>query len=165
MKALVLQRTMEQDYMVLMRRALAVVHCLSDAEDAVQTACCKAWQHQQDIHSEQACLPWLLKIVFHESISILRQRSRNELLMNQYQSRLKARAADPDPEFIQVLIMNDAMSTLSDMYAVTLRMRYYEGCSIAEISQRLGIPAGTVNSRMHRGRQQLEKELVERAIQ
>ena len=85
--------------------------------------------------------------------------------MNQYQSRLKARAADPDPEFIQVLIMNDAMSTLSDMYAVPLRMRYYEGCSIAEISQRLGIPAGTVNSRMHRGRQQLEKELVERAIQ
>ncbi len=64
MAALALQETMEQKYTFLLRSALAVVHHLYDAEDAVQNACYKAWLHQQDILSEQSYLPWLRKFCF-----------------------------------------------------------------------------------------------------
>ena len=45
MVALALQETMEQKYTFLLCIALAVVHHRYDAEDAVQNARYKAWQH------------------------------------------------------------------------------------------------------------------------
>lgn len=161
METLALQRTMEQKYKLLLHSALAVVHHPYDAEDAVQNAYCKAWLHQQDIFTEQSCLPWLRKIVFHECVSILRKRSRAAVLMSYDEMAAKSAARDDEPDFVQAVIVKGAISTLTDQYATPLRLRYYEGLSIAEIAQQMGVPPGTVNSRMHRGKRMLKKELDE----
>lgn len=162
METLALQRIMEQKYMLLLRCALAVVRHPYDAEDAVQNACYKAWLHQQDVFSEQACLPWLRKIVFHECVSILRRRSRAAVLMPFDEMTAKSVTGDDAPDFVQTVIIQCAISTLADQYATPLRLRYYEGRSIAEIAQLMGIPLGTVNSRMYRGKQMLAKALDEK---
>lgn len=162
METLALQRTMEQKYTLLLRCALAVVRHPYDAEDAVQNACYKAWMHQQDIFSEQACLPWLRKIVFHECVSILRRRSRAAVLMPFDEMSARSVAGDGALDFVQTVIIQGAISTLADQYATPLRLRYYEGHSIAEIAQLMGIPLGTVNSRMYRGKQMLAKVLDEK---
>ena len=47
--ALALQETMEQKYTFLLCIALAVVHHRYDAEDVVQNACYKAWQHLEGL--------------------------------------------------------------------------------------------------------------------
>lgn len=47
--ALALQETMEQKYTFLLCIALAVVHHRYDAEDAVQNARYKAWQHLEGL--------------------------------------------------------------------------------------------------------------------
>lgn len=162
METLALQRTMEEKYTLLLHSALAVVHHPYDAEDAVQNACCKAWLHQRDILSEQACLPWLRKIVFHECVSIMRKRSRAVLLMPYDEMAAKSGTGDGAPDFVQAVIVKGAISTLADQYATPLRLRYYEGRSIAEIAQQMGIPPGTVNSRMYRGKRMLAKALDEK---
>ncbi len=161
METLALQRTMEQKYTLLLHSALAVVHHPYDAEDAVQNACCKAWLHQQDIFTEQACLPWLRKIVFHECVSILRKRSRAAVLMSYDEMAAKSAAREDEPDFVQAVIVKGAISTLADQYATPLRLRYYEGFTIAEIAQRMGVPPGTINSRMYRGKRMLAKALDE----
>lgn len=148
--------------MLLLRCALAVVRHPYDAEDAVQNACYKAWLHQQDVFSEQACLPWLRKIVFHECVSILRRRSRAAVLMPFDEMTAKSVTGDDAPDFVQTVIIQGAISTLADQYATPLRLKYYEGRSVAEIAQLLGIPLGTVNSRIHRGKRMLAKVLDEK---
>ena len=158
METMALQRTMEQAYTLLLRGAMAMVRHPYDAEDAVQSACCKAWMHQRELRSEQSCLPWLRKIVYHECLSILRERSRL-VGLTPYDDL----AADSAADFEQVVIVRGAISTLAEPYAIPLRMKYYEGQTIAEISRRLGLPSGTVKSRMHHGKQLLAKELAEGA--
>ena len=155
MVALALQETMEQKYTLLLRIALTVVHHPYDAEDAVQNACYKAWQHRQDLLSEQACLPWLRKIVFHECISILRKRSRSAILMPTEEVAVRNAAVNQATDFVQAVIVKGAMSTLADKYAVPLWLKYYMGCSITEIAQQMEIPLGTVKSRMHQGKRML----------
>ncbi len=161
MKAAVMERAIEQQYVKLLQEALYILKRPYDAEDAVQTACLKAWLHQQDVFSEQACLPWLRKIVFHECVLILRKRSRAVVLMSYDEMAAKSAARDDEPDFVQAVIVKGAISTLADQYATPLRLRYYEGLSIAEIAQQMGVPPGTVNSRMYRGKRMLEKELDE----
>lgn len=155
METMVLQRTMEQEYKLLLRGAMAVVRHPYDAEDAVQNACCKAWLHQRELRSEQSCLPWLRKIVYHECMSILRKRSRTVGLLP-YDDI----AMDGASDFEQVVIVKGAISTLAEPYSTPLRMKYYEGQTIAEISRQLGLPSGTVKSRMHHGKRLLAKELA-----
>ena len=85
MKALLLQRTMEQDYMVLMRRALAVVHCLSDAEDAVQTACCIRSYYVTPFQNQEA-------YVWYASANRMCLPSKNITNYNYYQNMLRVLA-------------------------------------------------------------------------
>lgn len=162
MVTLALQETIEQKYTFLLHSALAVVHHPYDAEDAVQNACYKAWLHQQDILSEQAYLPWLRKIVFHECVSILRKRSRSAILMPTEEVAERNAAGDQATDFVQAVIVKDAMSTLADKYAVPLRLKYYMRCSITEIAQQMEIPLGTVKSRMHQGKRMLASVLGEK---
>lgn len=161
MVALALQETIEQKYTLLLRSALAVVHHPYDAEDAVQSACCKAWLHQQEILSERSCLPWLCKIVFHECVSILRKRSRSAVLMSYDEMVARNVARDNAPDFVQAVIVRSAIGTLADKYATPLRLRYYKGCSIAEIALQMEIPIGTVKSRIYQGKRMLAVALDE----
>lgn len=165
MVALALQETIEQKYTLLLHSALAVVHHPYDAEDAVQSACCKAWLHQQNIPSEKACLPWLRKIVFHECITILRKRSRSAVLMSYDEMVAKNVARDNAPDFVQAVIVKGTISTLADKYATPLRLRYYKGYSTAEIALQMGIPLGTVKSRIYQGKRMLAIALDEKMEQ
>lgn len=113
MESLALQRTMQEKYALLLHSALAVVHHPYDAEDAVQTACMKAWLHQRDVFSEQACLSWLRKIVLHECVTILRKRSRAAVLMPCDEMTVKSVAGDDAPDFVQTVIIQCAISTLA----------------------------------------------------
>ncbi len=53
----------------------------------------------------------------------------------------------------------DAVLALDEPYRATLLMRYWEELSPAEIATRLGVPDGTVRSRLHRGLEQLRHKL------
>lgn len=162
MTALALEETIRQKYPLLLRSALAVVHHPYDAEDAVENACCKAWLHQQDLLSEQACLAWLRKIVFHECISILRKKSRSGVLMPSEDVAARIAAGDRTTDFVQIMMFKDAISTLTNKYVAMLCLKYYMGYSIAEIAQQTGIPSGTVKSHIHRGKQMLVVALAEK---
>lgn len=74
---------------------------------------------------------------------------------------VRTAAEDQSTDFVQAVIVKCAINTLSDKYAVPLRLKYYMGCSITEIAQQMEIPLGTVKSRMHQGKRMLAVELDE----
>jgi RNA polymerase sigma-70 factor (ECF subfamily) len=56
----------------------------------------------------------------------------------------------------------DEINTLGDKHRLVVILRYYAGLSNEEIARTLGIPSGTVRSRLHTARQRLKSRLIER---
>jgi RNA polymerase sigma-70 factor (ECF subfamily) len=67
----------------------------------------------------------------------------------------EASAADKLPDYIQ-----DALRRLPDDYRVAVVLCDVVGLSYAEIADNLGVPVGTVRSRIHRGRSMLRGVLA-----
>jgi RNA polymerase sigma-70 factor (ECF subfamily) len=78
------------------------------------------------------------------------------------------KSSGPDPQ-AQLLAnesrahLTQAVMGLKEKYRVVLLLREVDGMSYDEITGALGIPQGTVESRLHRARAQLQKILRKRA--
>lgn len=73
---------------------------------------------------------------------------------------------NPEQEFLDKLLREDidrALAALPDCYRVVVIMSDLEEFSYAEIAQSLGIPVGTVRSRLARARSALQKALWRQA--
>jgi RNA polymerase sigma-70 factor (ECF subfamily) len=66
------------------------------------------------------------------------------------------RTADPD----QVLWVRDALAGLDPMDREVLMLREYEQLSYDEIANAIGVPLGTVRSRLFRARMALREKLI-----
>src|SRR5260370_2770318 len=62
----------------LFRVAQHILRHREDAEDAVQSATLKAFQHIGSFRNESSFCTWLLKITVNESLGRLRARSRDQ---------------------------------------------------------------------------------------
>jgi RNA polymerase sigma-70 factor (ECF subfamily) len=61
--------------------------------------------------------------------------------------------------------VKQALSDLAENFRIPVLLADVEGFSYREIADMLGIPIGTVMSRLHRGRKALQKALWEKAVQ
>lgn len=74
--------------------------------------------------------------------------------------------AEPEREFVNNLLGDDIMAAVDDLpesFRVTVLLVNLEGFSYDEAAEILGVPPGTVRSRMKRGRTLLQKALWEQA--
>lgn len=55
--------------------------------------------------------------------------------------------------------MSRAIDALEDLFKLPVVLFYFHNCTIAEIGEVLGIPAGTVKSRLHKGRERLKQAM------
>ena len=60
--------------------------------------------------------------------------------------------------------MEEALAGLDVAHRAVIVHAYYGGASIAEVARRLGIPAGTVKSRLHYGLRALRLALQEKGV-
>lgn len=67
-------------YQPLLFQAYRVLRHNQDAEDAVQNACLKAWQHGSTLRKDDCVAAWLRQIVYYECIDLLRFRKRQDVL-------------------------------------------------------------------------------------
>jgi RNA polymerase sigma-70 factor (ECF subfamily) len=145
----------------LMRFALKLT--LGDrqrAEDIVQETLLRAWRHPEVVGGgDQAIRPWLFTVTRHVAIDMWRARSRTEEVIDDRQ------VERPDPverieQAVTALDVRAALSQLTPEHRQVIVEMYYHGQSVAEISQKLGIPAGTVKSRTYYGLRQLKRVLA-----
>jgi RNA polymerase sigma-70 factor, ECF subfamily len=149
----------------LMRFALKLT--LGDqqrAEDIIQETLVRAWRHPNVMAAGPTAIrPWLFTVTRHIAIDLWRGRSRGEEPVEDQPTE----RADPIEYFEQVVTALDVRAALAQLTAehrqVIVAMYYY-GRSVAEISQALSIPAGTVKSRAYYGLRRLRNILsAERA--
>lgn len=149
-----------------MLRVAAALIGPTEAEDAVQEAAMRAWQAWATLRDVRAARPWLLQI----TVNVCRQWRRG------VKGRAQAQAQPLPDDGMTLLALLDtelgasdhtsaldlraAISALPVGLRVVVVLRYYAGLDATEIGDALGIPPGTVRSRLHRALEQLRERLT-----
>jgi RNA polymerase sigma-70 factor, ECF subfamily len=138
------------------RLARAILLDDGEAEDAVQEASLTAWRKQASLRDPSAFDAWFDRILVNECRDQLRRRRRS-VPIGAPSIRLEAAADRPetgsDPE------LDRALATLDLDHRVVVVMRYWQDRAVDDIAVRLGIPAGTVKSRLHHAMRSLRASL------
>jgi RNA polymerase sigma factor (sigma-70 family) len=159
------------EQLVLRYREVAVhtayVIAGSEAEDCAQEAFVKAYYAIGRFREGAPFRPWLLRIVANEARNRARSlRRRGELTLNAGQDRSSGDAA-PSPE-AAVLAEEQKATLLAELnrlrpkHRLLIAYRYFMELSEAEMAEVLGVPKGTIKSRLSRALANL-RELVDAA--
>ncbi len=142
-----------------------------DAEDIVQEAYLRALRSFDGFRGDDI-KPWLLAIVRNAAYRWLanRQRARNVVSLDETLAGSRADAhemASEEPSAEQLLVsaverdyVLRALAELPPAFREVIVLREFEGLSYREIAEITGTPAGTVMSRLARGRSELRKVLT-----
>lgn len=141
------------------------------AEDLVQETMLKAWRSWETYEPDTNCRAWLMTILRNTFINqFRRKKSRPDPVdYDDVEERpvwAQLKEEDPSGEFFDRIVDDrvvEAIEDLEDEFRVTLILSDVEGMSYAQIADQLGIPEGTVKSRLYRARRRLQHELYEYA--
>jgi RNA polymerase sigma-70 factor, ECF subfamily len=155
-------------YEIIMRRynqrlyrvARSILHDDAEAEDVMQDAYVRAYQHLDQFAGRAAFSTWLTRIAVHEALSRLRRRNRNQPLEEAGQDgKLSMNLAEtsPDPEESASRtelgqLLEEAVLGLPEPYRTVIMLRDVEGLSTAETAAALDLTEENVKVRLHRGR-------------
>jgi RNA polymerase sigma factor (sigma-70 family) len=129
--------------------SLRVIRDPGLAQDAVQEAFLAAWRTAAAFEPARGtAATWLLTLVHRRSVDIVRreQRRRSEPLP---ESASHAGAADEDAVIRdRRRTVQEALARLPPDQRQALELAYYAGLTQSELAEQLGLPLGTVKSRM-----------------
>lgn len=123
-----------------------------DCEDAVQGAILKAYNKLDTLKKEQYFKTWLVRILINECYS-LKSKEHSQVPYEEYFESAKA---DDKNDYSELYM---AIQNLPERIRITIVLYYVDGYSVEEIKQILGIPTGTVKSRLAKGRKLLKIKL------
>jgi RNA polymerase sigma-70 factor (ECF subfamily) len=141
-----------------------------EAEDVMQDAYVRAYEHLNQFAGKAAFSTWLTRIAIHEALARKRRRGRMEELdalpNGDVMSILKSSAPTPESGAAQTemrRILEEAIDRLPETYRTVVVLREVEEMSVAETADSLGVTDAVVKTRLHRAHSMLRKELYERA--
>jgi RNA polymerase sigma factor (sigma-70 family) len=146
-------------------RTAYVIAGPSEAEDAAQEGFVKAYRALATFRRDAAFRPWLLRIVANEARNRRRSATRWERLALRDAARRPSGDAAPSPE-AAVLGADDRRALLAAVNGLreedreVVALRYLLDLSEAETAEALGIPRGTVKSRLSRALARLRERLA-----
>lgn len=140
----------------LRRFAITLTGSVADADDLLQEACAAALDKWHQYDKSQPFDRWVFGIVRNSWISEVRKRKVR--LGQGHVAAEDAVELTVKNKAEETIDLNDVLrlvSELTEELAEPLMLVCSEGYSYAEVSEFLGIPKGTVMSRIHRARQML----------
>lgn len=163
--------------------ALRLTRNDSDAKDLVAEAVIKAWSAFATLQDRERFRPWIFRILHNRFISDYRKASIRPREMSWQEDTehgpeevvelLVAQSNDflnwwgnPEKEFVNGLLADEiarAIDSLPEVFREAIVLINVEGLSYDDAAEVLGVPPGTVRSRMRRGRTLLQKMLWQQA--
>jgi RNA polymerase sigma-70 factor (ECF subfamily) len=153
---------------LLYRVARSILRDDAEAEDVMQDAYVRAYQHLPSFEGRAKFVTWLMRIAVHEALARARKRSRfqahdfSEEHAGDAMKPLASTERTPeqkayDREVADVL--EKAILTLSDEHRLVFMLRDVEGMSTEETAESLNLTQENVKVRLHRARAALRKQL------
>ena len=128
------------------------------ADDAAQSALVTAWREIRTLRDPQLFEPWLHRILTNACYAEARRRRR-------WSERIQLLPVEPvhgPDEYLNVENRDQlerAFRRLTVQQRAVLVFHHYLGLPLPEVAARIGIPLGTVKSRMHHAKQALRASL------
>lgn len=134
------------------------------AEDVAQETLLRAWQHPAVLdRSPTQTRAWLFRVAHNLVIDEWRRSSTRPAIATDPQE-MHDRVEDVTDQLLQSWLVADALRSLSAEHRTALVECYYGGRTVPDAAQHLGVPEGTVKSRLHYGLRALRLALAERGV-
>lgn len=134
-----------------------------EAEDLLHDVFIEAWRHAADYDAARGSVrSWLLLRL--RSRALDRLKSVGYARITSFDPEVHEQQLTPDPQpslaGADAALVRDAMAALAPDQRTVLELAYFEGLSLSDISTRLGVPLGTIKSRLARALERLRGELA-----
>lgn len=157
----------------LFRTAWSILKNRHEAEDVLQSSYGKAFAAIDSFEGRSSLTTWLTRITINEALARRRalERQRRNLesegveVLENYRDHLAKGSETPSPEAEAARdqlrsMLERAISGLSENFRTVFVLHEIEGVSVEDAAEVLGIPAGTVKTRLMRARRKLQQALA-----
>lgn len=155
----------------LYRVALAILKNDLEAEDVMQDAYVRAFQHLGQFEGRAKFSTWLTRIAVHEALARLQRQGRHQSVEMAFETNdeqsydLVSSAPSPEQQASSsemTGLLEQAIMALPDNYRAVLVLRDLQDMDTAEAAECLDATEENVKVRLHRARKMLRRELYER---
>ena len=119
------------------------------ARDAVQEGLIRAWRDLRKLRDPDRFDAWIYRLTVNACLDLARQRRRRvvevELVPLHAPSTQDTAGAQADRQLV-----DDVLRELDEPSRAIVVLHYYLGLPLTEVAASLGLPVGTVKSRLHR---------------
>lgn len=137
-----------------------------EAEDIIQDAYVRAYEHLNQFEGRARFSTWLTKIAIYEAYARVRRVDHQKVdsisMLEGMGMDMKANGRDPEEQIYNAelkTVLEKAFDALPDDYRSVFMLREIEGLSTAETAECLELSEENVKTRLHRARALLQREL------
>jgi RNA polymerase sigma-70 factor, ECF subfamily len=155
--------------------ALRMTKNEGDAEDMVQEAVLRAYRFFDTFEAGTNCKAWLFRILTNVFCNRYREREREQEILNQAESSdanlgqfVGGAPRDAETALLGRMLSRDverALTAVPSEFRLAVILADLEDFSYKEIAEIMECPAGTVMSRLYRGRKILQRLLYDYAVE
>ena len=158
----------ERHYPASLKLAASILRDRADAEDEVQNACTKAFQHIGSFQGNSMFSTWFSRIVVNQCLMRLRRRKRTpavsieDMGFGDRPMEFADRGISPERELGRrevAAVVAREISRIPPLLREPLMLREVEERSLAEVAERMGLSQAAVKSRLLRARKELRIRL------
>lgn len=153
----------------LMAIARRILRDATLAEDAVQEAFLSIFRHLAAFRGESRLETWMTRITINACLAYLRRnkpRRAQELPGDVTENPMGRQLSDPTPDALDTTLARDrrravqaAVARLKPIHQEVVARHDLKGEPLNQIAEDLGVPPGTVKSRLFYGRRELQRSL------
>ena len=153
MDALTFQAEVRRIEKLMYRVSMSYLNNQEDAADAVQDTLARAWEKRRFLTRQEHFKPWVMRILTNQCKDVLRKRRRRSFYPLE-EDAVIVEMPEPQPPVMA------AIGALKPEWRAVVLLHYVDGYAVQEIAQSLGIPSGTVKTRLRAARKRLSQTLL-----
>jgi RNA polymerase sigma-70 factor (ECF subfamily) len=154
----------------IFRLAQNITQNREDAEDVMQEAFLKAYEHLSGFQGNSRFYTWLVRIAVNQALMKLRKRRPNQVSIDEEVNtgedliprEIEAWGPSPEDRYKQTEMSDILSSTIADLdppFRIVFQLRDIEELSTEETAEALGLSVPAVKSRLLRARLKLRQKL------
>lgn len=151
-------RLIEGSLTYLYRISRSIVTNEADVEDCIQETIIKAWTNLPSLKELKYFKTWIIRILINQCNETLRKQKRLVLFPD---TAMFSKSYEENNENSS---LREAIARLEEDLKTVIILFYFEELTCSEISYALGIPEGTVKSRLSRAKKRLSISLKDEEV-
>ena len=144
---------------IAFRVAFSVVRQQQDAEDVAQEAFVRAHRSFRKLRNRESFRAWLVRTTWRLALDHRRGEQRRSARQNAHMISTIQVPAHAVAAVERAAALWEAIDALPEKLRITIVLSAIEGHEVADVARLLGLPEGTVKSRLFNARRQLQERL------